>query len=242
VALDDSLAEGHLMLGLVRMHERDYSAAEEHFRRAIELDPSHSLGHEALAGLYLVTGRPAEGLAEAERALELDPLAASAAAEVARALLFNGRCDEALSQLERIAAVQPPPLRAAPIAAQCYARDRRWADAIDVLRPQAERDVVARALSGYLHGRAGHREEALRIQAGLLERWRPRQEGAVHVAVTYAGLGDLDQAFAWLDRAVDDGSLALYPWYGHILEPIFQRLHRDPRFETLKVRLGLEKQ
>jgi hypothetical protein len=55
----------------------------------------------------------------------------------------------------------------------------------------------------------------------------------------YAGLGDLDQAFAWLDRALDDGSMVLNPWYGEVVEPAFRELREDRRFQRVRERLGL---
>jgi serine/threonine-protein kinase len=239
IALDDSIAEAHTMLGLVRMRAREYSAAEAQFRRAIDLDPAAAHIHQSLAGLYLVTGRPADGLVEAERAVELDPLSATAIVELARALLFNDRCDEALAQLEKVAAVQPPLLRVPPIAAQCYAAQQRWTDAIEVLRPQRRRDPVSLMLSGYVLARAGERDEALQVQDTLLESWRRRHEGAAYVAMVYAGLGEMDEAFTWLDLALDDGSLVLNPWFGVVMEPIFAELRQDTRFQRVKRRLRL---
>jgi DNA-binding SARP family transcriptional activator len=239
VALDDSLADAHATLAIVRMLGRDYRAAESEFRQAIELDPENARIREKLAGLYLVTERPAEGLAEAARALKLDSLAASSIAELSRALLFNNRCDEALTLLEKIAAVRPPLLRVGAIAAQCHALHNRWSSAIAVLRPQAEHDVTSLSLLGYLLGRAGQRDEALRIHAQLIDRWRGGQTGAAHVAVVYAGLGELGEAFAWLHRAIDDGSLTLQPAFGIVMEPMFHELQRDSRFSPIKQRLGL---
>jgi DNA-binding SARP family transcriptional activator len=239
VALDDSVAGTHVALGWVRMRAHDIAAAEDEFTQAIALDPTDAGTHEYLAGLYLVTGRPEEGLAEARRALDLDPLSSGAIADFARALLFNSRCDEALAQLARIASVRPRLLRAAPVAAECYAAQHRWQAAIAVLQPLRDRDPILLALSGYMLGRAGQREQALRVEAALVDRWKRRHEGAAHVAEVYAGLGDLDRAFAWLDRALDEGSLVLNPWYGEVVEPAFQELQRDQRFQRVRRRLEL---
>ncbi|MDQ4045313.1 MAG: hypothetical protein M3173_07685, partial [Chloroflexota bacterium] len=246
VALDDSLGEAHATLGAVRLMSFDFASAERHLTRAIELDPTRAITYEWVVTLYLWTGRPREALAAAERALELDPLSPYAHAEVARALLFNDRCDEALAHLEKLVNLQPPLLRVAPLAAQCYARKQMWPEAIAVLRPQAERGgPTALALLGYMLARAGQREEALRIHATLLERWRRGNGGAFPVALVYAGLGDLDQAFAWLDRSIADRSLNGSPGdptHLMLMGPLFEDLRRDPRFARLRERLGLQKQ
>lgn len=240
VALDDSLAEAHATLGLVRMAEFDLPAAERRLKRAIELEPSRALTREWLVSVYLWSGRPAEALSEAERALELDPLSSTANAEVARALLANGRCDEALARLDRLAALEPPLLRVPTIAAQCYARKRMWEEAIGIVRHAPDPDTpINQALLGYLLARAGRRDDALEIRDRLLEHWRQGDLGAFPVAVVQAGLDETDQAFTWIDRSIDDRSLMASPLHFTVMEPILERLRPDPRFERLSERLGL---
>jgi hypothetical protein len=82
--------------------------------------------------------------------------------------------------------------------------------------------------------RAGERQEAGRILAGLLARRERTGAGAFQIAMVHAGLGDLDQTFAWLDRSVDDHSIGSV-----IMGPTFDELHGDPRFARLRARLGL---
>jgi TolB-like protein/DNA-binding SARP family transcriptional activator len=246
VALGDSVPEAHAALGLARMNvERDYRSAEVELKRAVELDPTQARTHEWLVVLYIRTGRPAEALAEARRALEIDPLSSSAHAEVAHALIANGRYDEALARLAHIQNVQPPLLRIAQIAAQAYAMKEMWEEAIAAIRPQAERDLAAAsstsqsaALYGYLLARSGQREEADRVLQTLLSRSQRTGTGAFDVVAVYAGLGDFDQAFAWLDRAIDDRSVR--PTHFSIMSPLFEDLRRDPRFERVKSRLGIQ--
>lgn len=244
VALDDSLAEAHASLGLLHFHiTNDLTTAESELKRAIALDPTQALLHEWLGQLYLWTGRPAEALAETRRALEIDPLSPTAHAEVAHALIANGRYDEALARLESIAQVQPPLLRVPGYTVQAYAGKGMWAEALAVLR-QAEqghsRDipvaVVADPLYGHLLARAGRREEALRIREILLDEVQTGRRGAFDMVVIEAGLGNFDQAFAWLDRSIEDRSIE----DANMMEPIFNELRRDPRFERIRPRLGIQ--
>jgi tetratricopeptide (TPR) repeat protein len=245
VSLDDSLAEGHAVLGARRMAAFDFESAERHLTRAIQLDPTAALMHEWMVTLHLWRDRPNEALEHAERALELEPLSPAAHAERARALLFNDRCEEALAQLEKLAGVRPPLLRAAPIAAQCHARRQNWPAAIAAIRPSAERgEPTALAQLGYMLARGGERADALRIGVTLFERWRRGESIAFALALVHAGLGDFDQAFTWLDRSITDRSLHGGPGNpAHLLivSPLLEDLRRDPRFERVRERLGLQK-
>jgi DNA-binding SARP family transcriptional activator len=242
VALDDSLAEGHAILGVLRTMAYDFPAAERHYTQAIALEPNRSRYREWAANFYVLIERPAEALLQAERALALDPLSPSATAEVARALLANGRCDEALARLDAIKALDPPLLRAAPIAAHCFALKRMWREAGDQVTPQArlgERESVA--LLGYMLAREGRQDTARAIQTDLLRRWRDGAVGAYYLAFIPAALGERDEAFGWLDRSYEDGSLSssLGGRVG-LIDPLFDDLLPDPRMATLRRRLGLQ--
>jgi serine/threonine protein kinase/tetratricopeptide (TPR) repeat protein len=237
VALDDSLPEAHYALGRVREAMLDFPSAETEIRRAIALDPTRSIYHRSLALLHGWAGRAEEALAEARRALETDPLNPYAHVGVAGALFTNHRYDEALAQLDRVAAIQPPLQGFAFVAAQCYAKKQMWSEAIAALRPQAEAgEPTFIAFLGYVLAHAGQRDEASRILADLLARREKTGGGAFQVGVVYAGLGDFDQAFAWLDKSVDDRSIN-----DGIMGPTFEDLQGDPRFERLRRRLGLQK-
>jgi tetratricopeptide (TPR) repeat protein len=172
---------------------------------------------------------------EARRALELDPLSPTANAELADALLANDRCDEALAQLEKLRSLRPPLNRAGQIAAECYGQKQMWPEAIaEIQRITVNGGPRGQAFLGYVLGRGGRTEEARRILAEMLDRSRRTNGGAFDVALVYIGLGDNDQAFAWLNKAVDDRSLG-FEW----MHTIVDDLQRDPRFEKLRPRIGL---
>jgi TolB-like protein/DNA-binding SARP family transcriptional activator len=237
VALDDSLGEAHATLGLVRRMNYDMASAETELKRAVELEPANARFHEWLVLQYVATERPADALVEARHALELDPLSPTANAEVARALLANDRCDEALAQLEKLRSLRPPLLRAGSIAAQCYARKRMWPAAIAELRRSSPTaGTRGQGLLGYALARAGRTDEARQILAALLDRSRRINGGAFEVATVYAGLGELDQAFTWLDKAVDDHSVAF-----DVLSTVVDDLRRDPRFDRFRHRMAFQK-
>lgn len=234
LALDDSLGQAHQALGWAQLSRYEFRAAEAEFQRAVVLDPHVPFTHEGLAHVYLWTGRPGEQLAEARLALENDPYSHTAIREMARALFANGRCDEALERLAPLKELSPPSPVAGITGGQCHAYAGRWPEAIAEFRWAEEHSAsAAPAFLGYALARAGRRQEADAILSDLLSGRRD-SHGAFGIAVVYAGMGDYDEAFAWLDKAVDERSITR-----DLMLPVFEDLHRDPRFERLKSRLGL---
>ncbi|MDX1646504.1 MAG: BTAD domain-containing putative transcriptional regulator [Longimicrobiales bacterium] len=240
VRLDDALAEGHAALGLVAMTGFDFQAAEEHLRRAVELDGTLTRPREWLVGVYLWRGEPERALATAREARALNPVSPTANAEVARALAANDRCDEALHYAEELLRLRPPLLRAAPVAARCHLLNRTWDEAIEVLRPQADpaRDLYSTAFLGHVLARAGRREEALGIRTDLLDRAAREGTGALPLAIVDLGLGRMDDAVVGLHRAVEDGSLSGLPVHASILDAILEPALGDPRIQQLLERIG----
>jgi TolB-like protein/DNA-binding SARP family transcriptional activator len=241
ISLDDSLPAAHVTLGHIRLADGDLQSAEQEFTRAIAIDPGFAGAHEAFVSLSLWMGRPADELAHAQRAVELDPLASEAHAERARALLGNDRCDEALAELGKLSGVKPAPLRVVPIAAECYAREGRWSDAIAVLRPRAERgDTPPLALLGFMLGRSGQREQAQDVRATLLKGWQTGRVSAFWVAVATAGLGDREQTCEWFERSIADHSF--HPGIGDahqiVLSPPFADVRSQPCFDKIRKRLS----
>jgi hypothetical protein len=92
----------------------------------------------------------------------------------------------------------------------------------------------------FVLGQSGQRQEARQILAELLARQQRSGNLASDIAMVHAGLGDLDGAFTWLNRAADEGpALATTPLLEEIMGPAFRDLRRDPRFERVRKRLGL---
>lgn len=240
VGLNDSLAEAHATLAMVRLHQYDLAAADSHFRRATVLEPGTAIYHEWFGKFSLWLGRSPQALAEAQHAIELSPMSPTATAELGRALLANGRCDEALVQLEKVAGLEPPLLRVPGIMAQCYAQKGMLPEAIAAIRPQAEQGVAsALGLLGYLLARAGQREEASRVIVTLREVEGTEGEASWPIALVYIGLQDIEQAISFLNRAVDSRSLLAVtepmPLSGRLLDS----LRGDPRIARLRQRMGL---
>jgi tetratricopeptide (TPR) repeat protein len=231
IALDDSLAESHLALGIVRMiGPIDFARSESELRRALALDPRDRRTRSYLSKLYAWSERPDAALREARRLVDEDPLSTPALRELARALLVSRRYDEALAQLDRARTLGPPMRMAPQLAGEIYAARAMYPQAIAVLRTRNE--PLTRALLGYALARAGDTSSARRVLDGFVSRWRHGNGSAMDIAIVYLGLGDLDRVFEWLDRALDECSIR-----GIIMEPLFDDLRADPRFAPVRGRL-----
>jgi len=238
VALDSALPAAHAALGFARLAHWDWAGVEAELERAIALDPRSPQALFALGPLYLWTGRPAAQLAVARTYVEIDPVSPQAISRLAFALAVNGRCDEAIELLRPLKALSPPERVAGIIGGQCYAALRRWPEAIAEFRWAQARGTErpargAPSFLAYALARAGQRDEAQRILADLLSG-RKYSHGAFGIATVYTGLGDYDQAFAWMERAVEERSVR--PW---LMGPIFEDLRRDPRFARVRRLLNL---
>lgn len=235
VALDDSSADAHATLSLVRRDNYEMASAETELKRAAALEPSNPRFHEYLVQLYVLMERPPEALVEGRRAVELDPLAPTANAELAHALLASHRYNDALAQLEKLKSLRPPLNRAGAIGAQCYGRKQMWAQAIgEMQRVSPNAGPRGQAILGYMLAKGGRRDDARRILAALTDRSRRINGDAFDVALVQFGLGNSDQVFIWLNKAVDDRSVG-FEW----LPTVVEDLRGDPRFDNVRRRLGL---
>lgn len=236
VALDDSSGDVHATLGLVLRNSYHMASAEAELKRAVALDPSNARYRQWLVQLYVLIARPADALAEGRRALDLDPLSAISHAEFARALLANNRCDEALQQLRGLTSLRPGLLRGSVIAAQCYARKGMWPQAIaEMRRISSNGGPSSQALLGYLLGRTGNTTEAKAILASLLPQSMHGNGRAFDIATLYAGLGDKDQAFTWLNKSIDDRSIDF-----DYFQIVLSSLEGDPRLTDFKRRFDAQ--
>jgi tetratricopeptide (TPR) repeat protein len=232
VALDDDAAQAHAALGWVHLASWDWSGAASELERAIALDPVVPRGREGLARVYMMTGRPAEQLEQARLGVASDPLSYSAIREMALALAVNGRCEESLESLAALKNLSPPAGVAGLIRGQCYSSRGRWREAIAEFRwADAHSSTAALAFLGHALARAGETAEAERILSDLTQG-RAFSHGSFGIALVHAGMRDYDQAFLWLDRSADDGSMHFY-----VMHPVLADLHRDPRFQRIRDRI-----
>jgi serine/threonine protein kinase/Tfp pilus assembly protein PilF len=238
--LDDTLAEAHTNLGLVRWaYDWDWPAAGKDLRRAIDLNPSFATAHFRYANYLCSLGRFDEAVAEHKRALELDPLSLIINHAQAWPYHLSRRFDQAIEKYQRTLEMEPNFARTHLRLGEAYTAKGMYREAIaeyEKFSALGGGSTMAMALIGNAHAQAGGRHEALRALEELTAESKRRYVPAFHFAIVHAGLGDKDQAFASLDRAYEERSQFLVDLK---FEPILDPLRSDPRFAELVRRVGL---
>lgn len=252
--LDETLAEAHVEVGTVLLsRDLNWQGAEKEFLRAMEVNPSYAPAHQSYAYFLDAVGRLDEGLKEYHRAQELDP-----ANDHLGAALYSRREYGPLIELERRALATNPPGDTSENAIAhkalmvAYARTGKRKESIEELRSAVAcmgfHDFAEEIRRGYM---AGGYQGALHA---YLSGAKKRPEWVFHWAdiSTYAELGDFDQAFARLPQ-LDKTDPSLWQWIGEDpngilsmpnlaglrIEPMWDPLHSDPRFEKLARQIGL---
>jgi len=239
IEIDESLAEPHVSLAHVRYYyDRDWAAAEREFKRAIELNPNYPQAHHWYAIYLMWSGRTNEGLAEIRRAQELDPLSLPINMTVGWLLCDAQRIDEGIDQLRKTLEMDPAFVVAHVRLGYCYERKGAYDGAI--AESQRIFDLGAKSLGiaglGRAYAMAGKRNEAQKELAELQELSKQRYVSPGLFALIYAAVGDKDQAFAWLEKAVAEHDLFTARLK---VDQRFDPLRSDPRFADLVKRVGL---
>ncbi len=241
LAIDSTLAEPRVALGYIAMeYEWDWPAAERWLESAVMLDPGYSSGHQYYGNLLRIMGRFDEAIAQGEAAVEIDPLSIPQQAELGYTYYYARRFDEAREQLARTLEMDTTYAHAHLRMGQVLEQQERFPEAVREMRRAVELSDGSLSLQAALaHALAmgGDEAEARRI----LQRLESPGEGALPssygAAIVHTALGEHDQAFFWLQRALATrspsmNSLRVHPW----LDP----LREDERFDELLQRMKLE--
>jgi TolB-like protein/DNA-binding winged helix-turn-helix (wHTH) protein len=239
IALDESSAEPHASLAFVEMHyDWNWPAAEKEFRRAIELNSSYATAHHWYAYYLMAMGRQEESLAEIRHAQELDPLSLIIQRDVADMLYYARRYDEAIAQCRKTLERDPHFALANYSLYEIYSQKKMIPEMDQAFGEMQASGQEGLPLMGPAPGDAivGRAAKA-RKELGELQQLQSQGKHLAYViSVVYAGLGDRDQAFHWLDVAYEarDGLLILLK-----TDPTMDPLRSDPRFAELLRKMNL---
>lgn len=240
VEIDETLAEAHVSLGRIAFnYEWDWEGAEREFKRAIVLKPDFVPAHHWYSHVLILQGRFHESLSESMRALALDPLDVAMNFHLGFHYWNTRQYDQASAQLEKTLTMDPNHHETHSILGLVYAQQRRYREALTEWQKSMELGGWdKRGFLGYMYAVSGQRGEAQKILTQLLDEARSKPVSAYNIARIYAGLGEKEQAFAWLEKAIDerDSNLTMP---GLKADVQLDMLRSDPRFQELLHRMNL---
>ena len=236
--LDPSLSQAHASLAYIEFYfDWDWAGAGEEFRRAIELNPNDPVAHQWHAVYLLAAGRPDDAMVEIRTAQRLDPLSLAINTDVGFHHYYSGRYEQAIAQLQSVLGMKSDFGLAHLWLARSYIQVGRLDEALAEARTAeatAPQWIVFVAQRGFTLGTMGRTDEARAVLDEMARLSTQRFVTAYGVALVHAGLGDKEQAFAWLEKAFAERSHWLL-WLR--LDPRWKNLRSDPRFAELVERM-----
>jgi DNA-binding winged helix-turn-helix (wHTH) protein/Tfp pilus assembly protein PilF len=235
VSLDDNLAEAHAALGnVIIYYHYDFVEAEREEKRAIELNPNYATAHHWYSELLMGLGRHEEALAEIRWALEIDPLSLLLNRQYGASLLFARQYDAAIEQMKKTVELDPNFAVGHSTLSVAYRMKGDYAKSVAELARFQE--LIGGAETAALMRESFDEGGWQGFLRAMTDERRPANLTSYNVATFHAALGESDKAFVELNKAYQnrEGILGLLK-----VDPRFDSLHDDPRFEDLARRFKI---
>ncbi|HEV8429594.1 MAG TPA: protein kinase [Pyrinomonadaceae bacterium] len=240
LSINESLAEAHTSLAFVTYRYRlKWAEAEEHFKKAIALNPNYATAHQWYASYLAALGRHDEAVVEAKMAHDLEPFSFTIYSDYIRGLYYAGRLDEAHRESLKLVEMDPRFARAHYELGLVLEEQGKLEEAIAEFKlglKYLPDNVTALTALGHAQARAGKKAEAEKMISRLQELSKQQYVSPFQTAVVYAGLDERKQALDWLEKARDER----FNWLPFIkVDPVLKNLRSEPRFIELARSLGL---
>ena len=238
--LDPDLSEAHTALAeIINDYEWNWTEGEKEYKRAIELDANNANAHHWYAMSLGWVGRADESIKEIELARQLDPVSVRINSNVGIILLFARQYDRAAAEAKKTLEFEPNDPQSRFILGIVNLKRGSIQLAVQEFKQVADavpQGPVALAWLAYGYATTGEKQRALSLLEVMKERSRGAYFPPTAIAYVYGALGNKDEAFAWLDKAIaaHDG-----PLRGIMVNPVFDPLRSDPRFAEVLRRRGL---
>jgi TolB-like protein/DNA-binding winged helix-turn-helix (wHTH) protein/Tfp pilus assembly protein PilF len=239
--LDPAIAEVHAELALVAFYyDWDWTRSEQEFRRAIALNPNYATAHQWYSYYLSAMGRFPEAVAEAKQAQQIDPLSLSISTTLAGRYRDLGQYAQALDVSRRTLEMDPNFVPAHIALGSEYEGQAMWPEAIAEYQKAvdlSQNSPPALASLAHAYGASGNQNEARKVIARLRQASKRHYVSAFDMAVVFAGIGDPDTTFQWLEKAYADRESQM-PFINvtRRLDPV----RSDPRFAELQHKMGLD--
>jgi len=237
LSIDPNLAAAHCALGHVKVqYEHDWDGAAREYSLALQLDSSLALTHHRRGLLHAMQGNIDRAIADAEQAQQLDPLWLSPRVAAANFNYYARRYSESIKLIERVLALDDRSDGARGSLIRNLIAQGQYQRALTEVDKRFIRTPASDSFRAQALALSGRRAEALTELDRVLELSTKRYVSPYDIALIHAALLDTENAFLWLDRAIQDRS-TLINFLAQ--DPMFDSLHSDPRFASLVQRIGI---
>ena len=238
--LDPTLAEANTSLATVQYrYDWNWSDAEKSFQKALQLNPGYITAHHWYGVFQVLTGKFPEGLQKVEKAATIDPLSVVIQWTLGYIYYYARDSENALKACWRALELEPAFARVYIDIGLIYIQQSKNLEGIyEIQRGISLLDQSPSLLAtlAYAYGVSGQKEEAQKILTDLQEEAKRQYVSPYSFALVYIGLGEKDRAFEELEKAFERREDALVSLK---VNPRFDSLRNDPRFESLLHRIGL---
>ncbi len=246
IELDPALAEARALLSFhpeksnyVDPYSYNWAEAAKQMAHARDLNPNSPLLRLRYASVLLVLGRTDEAVAELERALEYDPLSLELHYWLAEVLFFGGQFEQALAEGQKLLELEPEHHLAHMVLGWAFLGMQRYDESIAAFRRAVEISGEFPLMLGWLGlalGLARHKAQARKVLERLHAIARERFVLPTSFAWVHVGLGQVDEAFVWMERAVDRNDGWIHSLRGY---PFLDPYRTDPRYAALARKMKL---
>ena len=237
--IDGTLAEAHASLAFIKFRwDWDRVETEREFQEAIKLKPSYAPAHQWYSSFLVAVERFDEAIAEAKRTEELEPLSFVASSHLGWIYYLSGQTDKAIAQCKKILELDPNSFPARRYLGLAYEQKGMYPEAIAEFQTgvKLSGSPLMLALLGHAYAVSGRKSDALQVLSDLEQLQTQRYISPYTVAAIYAGLGDQEKSFKWLEKAVEERDI----WLMNLkVDPVFTRLRSNRQFSDILARIRL---
>jgi tetratricopeptide (TPR) repeat protein len=238
--LDEMSGEAHASLAdIMTYFEWDLAAADQEYRRAIQLSPTYATAYQWYADYLAIMGRLDEAIVNGQRALEIDPVSPIISVWLGMKYYVGGLYQEAVDQCGRTLEMHPNYALAHWAFGLALEQQEMYDQAIIEKRKAVDmsnNSMWMVAGLAYSYALSGKQKEARKIVDRLTTLPRESSALSYELATVYAGMLNQKEAIRWLEQAYQNRSV----WMPYInVEPRLKGLHRDPGFKNLVGRFEL---